>query len=190
MSFKQVITALRRGDLGEGLRRGLLNGVANSSLMPKRPRTIMMRLCGIKVGRGTFIFPGIYFNGTDVILEDGVAINRGCIFDRGARIHLEKNVHVGFNVLFACASHRIGPSDERAPGWYAEPIHVGKGTWLGANCVLFPGVTVAPGCVVAAGTVINKDLDTPNAIYAGSPAKLLKLIDDDAATGSSGAGTA
>lgn len=179
MLAKRIVGAFGNGELLDALKRAYLNGFVASPFVPRRMRRVLLRISGIEVGKRCYMFAGIRFNGTNVIFEDGVAVNSGCIFDRGAEIKLEQDVRVGFNVTFSTFNHHIGPPDERAFGAYAEPILVGRGTWLANNVLIFPGVTIAPGCIIAAGALVNADCDTPNGIYAGTPAKLVRVIGDD-----------
>lgn len=51
---------------------------------------------------------------------------------------------------------------------------IGHDTWIGANAMVKPGVTLGHGAVVAAGAVVTKDVD-PYTIVAGTPAKPLRL---------------
>ncbi|MCI7309928.1 MAG: acyltransferase [Prevotella sp.] len=57
-----------------------------------------------------------------------------------------------------------------------KSVTIGKGTWIGANSIVLQGVTIAENCVVAAGSVVNKDLDIPGGVYAGVPAKLVRML--------------
>ncbi|MBR1536811.1 MAG: hypothetical protein IJ630_07725 [Treponema sp.] len=45
--------------------------------------------------------------------------------------------------------------------------------WIGANVTILDGVTVASGCVLAAGSVVTKSTE-PNGVYAGVPARRIK----------------
>lgn len=47
------------------------------------------------------------------------------------------------------------------------------GVWIGSRAMIMPGVHLGEGCVVAAGSVVTKDVP-PYAIVAGSPAQLIK----------------
>jgi acetyltransferase-like isoleucine patch superfamily enzyme len=52
---------------------------------------------------------------------------------------------------------------------------IGNDVWFGMRVILLPGVRVADGCVVGAGSVVTHSLTEPYGIYAGSPARLIRL---------------
>jgi len=52
-------------------------------------------------------------------------------------------------------------------------ITIGDGTWVGANSVITAGVTVGKFCVIAAGSVVTKDVPDYS-IAAGNPARVIK----------------
>jgi maltose O-acetyltransferase len=52
---------------------------------------------------------------------------------------------------------------------------VGANVWVGANCVLLPGVTIGDNSLIAAGSVVSHDVP-PNEIWGGVPAKKLKDV--------------
>lgn len=50
---------------------------------------------------------------------------------------------------------------------------IADGAWIGSRAMIMPGVQLGEGCVVAAGSVVTKDVP-PYAIVAGSPAQIVK----------------
>lgn len=56
------------------------------------------------------------------------------------------------------------------------PVTIGDGVWLCANSMVMPGVSIAPRIIVAAGSVVTKDLDREGWLYAGIPAKPIKPL--------------
>ena len=48
--------------------------------------------------------------------------------------------------------------------------------WIGSNSIILPGALIRKGCVIAAGSVVKGET-RPNCIYAGNPAKLIKVIE-------------
>jgi acetyltransferase-like isoleucine patch superfamily enzyme len=52
------------------------------------------------------------------------------------------------------------------------PVLLRRGSYLGANCLVLPGVTVGEGAVVGAGAVVTRDVPA-GAIVAGVPARVV-----------------
>lgn len=70
--------------------------------------------------------------------------------------------------------------DEGAPGKYKDwsavkhaPIVIRDKVWVGFNVIILKGVTIGTGAVVAAGSVVTKDVPD-YAVVAGNPAKIIK----------------
>ena len=60
-----------------------------------------------------------------------------------------------------------------------RPVEIGNDVFIGANVVVFNGVKIGDGAIVAAGAVVNKDVP-PYSIVGGVPAKLIrKRFSDD-----------
>lgn len=55
-------------------------------------------------------------------------------------------------------------------------IVIGEKCWLGANCVILPGVKLGNGVVVASGAVVNQSF-SGKCIVGGVPAKIIKNLD-------------
>ena len=67
----------------------------------------------------------------------------------------------------------MGTESQRAGKHIYHDIVVEDGAWIGASCTILPNVTIANGCVIAAGSVVTKSTE-PNGLYAGVPAKRIK----------------
>jgi len=52
-----------------------------------------------------------------------------------------------------------------------EPVTVGNNVWIGCRCLILKGANIPDGCVIGAGSLVSKPLESGSAIYAGSPAK-------------------
>lgn len=52
-------------------------------------------------------------------------------------------------------------------------IRVGNDVWIGMNCIIMSGVTIGDGAVIAAGTVVSKDVE-PYTIVGGAPMKVIR----------------
>jgi acetyltransferase-like isoleucine patch superfamily enzyme len=53
------------------------------------------------------------------------------------------------------------------------PTKIGRDVWIGANAVILGGVTIGEGAVVAAGAVVNRDVEA-GAVVAGVPAREIR----------------
>lgn len=115
-----------------------------------------------------------------VKIGNNTLINRNCQFHIGgkypsAKCIIEDNVYVGMNTTFVCVSHEIGTKNQRAGKNIFSDIYVGRGTWIGVNVTVLPGVTIGQGCVIAAGAVATSDCDD-NYLYAGVSAKKKRFL--------------
>ncbi|MEH7581800.1 DapH/DapD/GlmU-related protein, partial [Priestia megaterium] len=54
-----------------------------------------------------------------------------------------------------------------------EPVIIEDRVWIGARCIILPGVTIGKGATVGAGAVVTKDVP-PYTVVAGNPAKVVK----------------
>lgn len=101
------------------------------------------------------------------------------IFDNVAigdrtEIHIGSHCEIGENTLISwdCCIidrdyHKLGTEESVAP------IKIGKNVWIGCRSLILKGVTIGDSAVVAAGSVVTKDVPA-RAMVAGNPAKIIK----------------
>lgn len=118
----------------------------------------------VEIGDGAVIMMGAMINIGSVIGE-GTMIDMNVTL--GGRATVGKNCHIGAGSVLAGV---IEPPS-------AKPVVIEDDVVIGANVVVLEGVTVGKGSIVAAGAVVTKDV-APNTLVAGTPAKVLKEIDD------------
>ena len=68
-------------------------------------------------------------------------------------------------------SHSTG--EGRTP---TKPITIGDHVLIGARCIILKGVTIGEGAVVAAGSIVTKDVE-PHTLVAGNPARFVRNVD-------------
>jgi acetyltransferase-like isoleucine patch superfamily enzyme len=56
------------------------------------------------------------------------------------------------------------------------PVRIGDHVFIGMNCIILKGVTLGNGCVIAAGSIVTKDIPE-GMIAGGNPARILTTID-------------
>ena len=173
--------------LWPGLHRDIvLNRVVASALWPKPLRWRALRAYGMRV-EPCNVSPGVWFGSARVAIGRHSFINYGCVFNTAAPVTIGARCDVAMQVLFVTGSHEIGGAERRAGPATSAAITVGDGCWIGARCVILPGVRIGPGTVIAAGAVVTADCDA-NSVYAGVPAR--KLRDLPGAAGRTAARTA
>jgi maltose O-acetyltransferase len=112
--------------------------------------------------------------GYNIHVGDNFYAGYNCTILDMAEIRIGDNCMIGPNVGLYTAGHSIEPKDRNKSG-YAIPINIGNDVWIGGSCVILPGITVGDNSIIAAGSVVTKDVPT-NSMVAGNPAKILKNI--------------
>jgi len=143
-----------------------------------RVRTSILRAVGLQIGRGTVFCgpPRLYGRGEihrRLTIGSRVMVNIQCTFDLNARITVCDNASIGHEVMLITGSHDFGGPQHRAGPLTSAPVTIGRGAWIGARCVILPGVTVGPGSVIAAGAVVAEDVP-PNTLVGGVPARPIR----------------
>jgi acetyltransferase-like isoleucine patch superfamily enzyme len=94
----------------------------------------------------------------------------------GGTIKIGANCLISQNVTLVTTNHKIKKGFLiNSQGWTQERnfIFIGDDVWIGANSVVLPGLNIGEGAVIAAGSVVTKDVEE-NAIVCGNPARFLK----------------
>lgn len=138
---------------------------------------ILHRLLG-SVGKDCWIEPTLRCDyGCNITVGDTFYANYDCVFLDAAPITIGNNVLVAPRVCFYTAGHPIAPSVRNTGLEFAAPITVEDDVWIGGNVTVLPSVTIGRGTIVAAGSVVTKDLPA-GVIAAGNPCRVLRAITD------------
>lgn len=140
-------------------------------------RSALKKLLGGDTPEGLTVLAPVYFDyGTYTQFGKGTFVNHGCYFMDGGTIHIGENVFIGPFCGFYTASHPLKYAERNKGLERALPITVGDNCWFGANVSVMQGVTIGSGCVIAAGSVVTKDIPD-HCLVAGVPAVIKKRID-------------
>jgi maltose O-acetyltransferase len=139
---------------------------------------------GIEIdsGAGVSMRTFIWSYGPRQVRRSGASIGRntrisqGCTIDLRSGLAIGNNVSVSPEVMILAGTHDVhAPRFNDVAGFVTIEDHV----WIGARAIVLPGVTVGRGAVVAAGSVVTKNV-APMTIVAGVPAKPVGVRDPDA----------
>ncbi|MCH5220970.1 MAG: sugar O-acetyltransferase [Muribaculaceae bacterium] len=127
------------------------------------------------VGNNPSISNGFHCDfGDNIHVGDNFYAGYNCTMLDYAQIIIGDNCLISPNVGIYTTGHELHPKDRYKSG-YAMPIKIGNNVWIGGNCCILPGVTIGDGAVIAAGSVVNRDVES-NILVAGNPIKFIKNI--------------
>jgi len=118
---------------------------------------------------------------SSVVIRNPESVSFGpqCTLNEYTTILGSGGVTVGTGVWFAAHSVIVShshPADVEFIGDHPPlelPIVIEDYAWIGSHAVVLPGVRLGRSCIVAAGSVVTKDVP-PYAIVAGVPARILR----------------
>ena len=132
-----------------------------------------------KKGKFVFIDGGVFFRYPNrVKIGNNVSINNNVefypsFFYKGASIELGNNIRIGPGTRFFAAGHNVADLNLEFNETNASPIIVMDNCWIGGASIILPGVTINEGAIIAAGSVVNRDVPKYS-VVGGVPAKFIK----------------
>ena len=122
------------------------------------------------------ILKGYYKNTFKI--GDGTWIGQQCFLHSGGGIEIGENVGVGPGVKILTSQHQL--DDPVMPIMHQKilfsSVKIGKGSDIGSNATILPGITLGEFCQVGAGAVVTKSFPG-RSIIAGVPANLLRVFE-------------
>jgi acetyltransferase-like isoleucine patch superfamily enzyme len=108
-------------------------------------------------------------------LGNRVTVNPYCILYGHGGLEIGNNVLIASHTTFIPANHQFEDTQRpiRDQGETCKGIKLEDDIWIGTHVTILDGVTIGQGAIVAAGSVVNKDVP-PYAIVGGVPARVLK----------------
>lgn len=137
-------------------------------------------------GEGSEFRPGSYAYGcSQISIGKNVVIRPTTmlfanISEEGSEIIIEDNCLIGSGVHFYVTNHKFSNIHEpifNQGHSQSKTITVKTGSWIGANAIILPGVSIGKNSVVGAGSVVTKSVPDYK-IVAGNPARIIKHLDD------------
>lgn len=142
-------------------------------------KTLFLRFNGARVGKRVVFYPGVWIApGRNLNIGDDVTLAGGVIIGTAGVVKIGDRSLIGFRTTIISGNHRIPPNRGRIfeAGFDRQPVVIGRDVWVGASVIILPGLTIGDGAVVAAGSVVTRDVE-PFTIVGGNPAKLIRQRD-------------
>lgn len=136
-------------------------------------RLFLMRSFGAKIPKSR----GVSVNaGATIVSPWNIAIDETSSIGNGSwvyaldKITIGKKSCIGEHVKLLTGSHDITTLNF---AFRSKPIVIGSCVWIATGAMVLPGVTIGDGAVIAAGSVVTKDVE-PWTVVGGNPARFIK----------------
>lgn len=114
-------------------------------------------------------------HGNGISIGEHTFINYDCIMLDAGRITIGSNCKIGPRCQFFTPNHPIDYMERRNPVETGLPIRIGNDCWLGGCVTVCPGVTIGDRCIIAAGSVVTRDIPS-DSLAAGNPAVVKRRL--------------
>jgi acetyltransferase-like isoleucine patch superfamily enzyme len=94
-------------------------------------------------------------------------IGHDCFLDAKGGIYIGEDVNISSYSKIITAKHFVNDPDFKG---IDKPITINDRVWIASDAIILQGITIGEGAVVAAGSVVSKDIE-PFTIVGGVPAK-------------------
>lgn len=127
------------------------------------------KILNYKIGINSSIHMDCFVTGENINLGDNVIINRRCYLDGRIGINFKNNISISPEVYILSLDH--DPNDFKF-ATRGSIVTIEDDVWIGARALILPGVTIGKGAVIAAGSVVTKNVE-PYKIVGGVPSRIL-----------------
>lgn len=110
----------------------------------------------------------------NIKIGDGTFFNKNVFFEPYSSISIGNFCQIGPSVMFETVSHELIPKNNYRE-IITKSIIIDDYVWIGAGSIILPGVHIGEGSVIAAGSIVNKDIPSFT-LYGGVPAKKIKNL--------------
>ena len=140
-------------------------------------RVKLFRICGIDINKSARVQNITITGRNKIFIGKNTFIGNETLFTGGnSSITIGNECDISNRVILTTGTHKIDKHSVRVAGQgVSKPIKIGNGVWIGIGCIILPGVTIGDSAIVAAGSLVNKDIE-PKTIFGGVPAKFIKKI--------------
>ncbi|MFN0290511.1 acyltransferase [Pedobacter helvus] len=131
----------------------------------------------VTIGNRSYIGDSTIICRSEVVFEDNIFVAWGCCFYDHNSHSIDYREREN-DITQQLKDFRSGHLFIKNKNWdvvSSKPIRVRSNAWIGMNSIILKGVTIGEGAVVAAGSVVTKDV-APWTIVGGNPAIFIKEV--------------
>ena len=137
-------------------------------------RALFAELTGREIDKSFLLIPPFYTaGGGEIRVGRNVFVNQNCTFYDLGGLDIGDEVMIGPNVQLITTGHSLDPAMRKTT--IGKPIVIGRNVWIAAGATVIGGVTIGENSVVAAGSVVTRDVP-PNTLVASNPARVIRKI--------------
>ena len=166
-------------DIAFCLMRGFFKKVKFAScgklLRAGRGVRILKKNSEISVGDRVFLHEKVKLSAWGTDKKARIKIGSNSYIGDRTEIHAGESVTVGDGCVIAWDCnimdrdyHKLDSETE-----VYKPVSIGNHVWIGCRCIILKGVSIGDGAVIAAGSVVTRDVP-PGALAGGNPARIIK----------------
>jgi len=124
----------------------------------------------VQIGQRSFVGNSLLVTAERIEIGDDVLVSWGCtIVD-----------HDSHNLSWEHRSGDVGAYRQGSKDWTqvtVRPVYIGNKAWIGFNVIVLKGVRIGEGAVVAAGSVVTRDVPAFT-LVAGNPARAIRGLEE------------
>ena len=142
-----------------------------------------LKLMGAKIGKGVIYYPHVWIAPVkNLTVGDNVDFALGVLVTTSGGVSVGDRVLIGYRAQILSRNHVIPEAGLPiyGAGHIDKPVNIGNDVWIGANSVILSGVNIGDGAVIAAGSIVTKDIPA-NAIAGGVPAQIINYRQEQSA---------
>ena len=115
--------------------------------------------------------------GRNIKWGTGIRINDNVFLHAVNGIEIGDNTTLSYGTTILTESYNVDDWEAYLKRQHkGDSVYIGKNVWICANVTILPGVRIADNIIVAAGSVVTKNLENKYSIYAGNPAVYKKNL--------------
>ena len=112
------------------------------------------------------------YGGATVVIRHGTVINPHVSIAAGRRVEIGERCLIASGVAIVDSDMHKHAADNREPVLEYKEVKIGNHCWIGLNVMILKGVTIGDGAIVAAGSIVTKDVKE-RTLVGGNPARLI-----------------